>query len=84
MLAFADVMDLFTDELARLCRRRLSGTFVRPGALQSCLFRHNDLLSAEKATGVPRSQDEVVVSLSSSVHLMGLRPPVTDLHLESG
>src|SRR5262249_16172376 len=40
VLAFANVMDLFTHELAGLCRRRLARSPVAPRAPQRFLFWH--------------------------------------------
>lgn len=48
MLAFTDVMDLFANELARLCRRRLPGTLGSMSSLQCSFLRHTALPAVAK------------------------------------
>ena len=42
MFAFSNVLHLFTDELSRLCGRRLSFARVAPRTLECLSFRHSD------------------------------------------
>ena len=42
MFAFSNVLHLFTDELSRLCGRRLSFVRVAPRTLECLSFRHSE------------------------------------------
>ena len=42
MFAFSNVLHLFTDELSRLCGRRLSFARVTPRTLECLSFRHSE------------------------------------------
>ena len=53
MFAFSNVLHLFTDELSRLCGRRLSFARVAPRTLECLSFRHSDPPTKELHKSLP-------------------------------
>ena len=49
MFAFSNVLHLFTDELSRLCGRRLSFARVAPRTLECLSFRHSETSGSRAA-----------------------------------